>query len=57
MRIPKFVGEEFCYALMAFHGHGFGESLTAFRQSEYDGGDSLCHIEHLVNTHAEIGGF
>ena len=40
---------------MSFHGHGFCESLAAFRQSEHDGGDSLCHVQHLVYAHADVG--
>ena len=55
-RTPKFVGKEFCYALVSFHGHGFSESLAAFGQSKDDCGDCLGHIEHLVNTHADVGG-
>ncbi len=41
---------------MSFHGHCLCESLAAFRQSEYDGGDSLCHVQHLVYAHANVGG-
>ena len=54
-RTPKFVGEEFCDALVAFHGHGFGKSLAAFWQSEDDCGDCLCHVEYLVDAHADVG--
>ena len=55
-RTPKFVSKEFCYALVSFHWHSFSESLTALRQSEDDGCDCLGHVEHLVNTHADVGG-
>ena len=54
-RTPKFVGKKFCDALVAFHGHGFGKSLAAFWQSEDDCGDCLCHVEHLVDAHADVG--
>ena len=52
-RTPKFVGEEFCDTLMAFHRHGFGKSLATLRQSEDDCGDCFGHVEHLVDAHAD----
>ena len=42
---------------MSFHGHCLCDSFATLRQSEHDGGDSLCHVQHLVNAHADVGGF
>lgn len=56
LRHPKFVGEELCDALVAFHGHGSCESLAVFGQS-----DDYCihcfrHVEHFINAHVYVGG-
>lgn len=56
LRHPKFVGKKGCDELMAPYGQGF-DNLLPVGLPYGEGSHGLCHIEDLVNTHANTCSF
>ena len=56
LRHPEFVGNKGCDELMAPYGQGF-DNLLPVGLTYGEGSHGLCHIEDLVNTHANICSF